>query len=451
MSNQLWRRIGAFVLPMLTGNVLQLLAGTATAGMLGRLIGTHALASNGVVYPMMLICYSFAAGLTGGATILVANARGGHDDNRAKRVTLEALGLSTALGALFAAIGVFFGKPILHALGTPEVIFTQTLWYVRIVAASMIVFLPYMMYGALLRGLGDSKTPFYMLVVVTIASIAMTPLLILGIGAPRLGVLGAPLAPLIAIAVVTLAGVVAVPRMHPEFRLPKGGLRAIIPSRQTTHDILAIGVPIAGQYIAVSISELVLLSIINTSGASAVAVYAALNQIVAYVMTPMTMIGIAASAFAAKELGAGRLSEIPAIGRTAVGMTLALTGTMTIAVYVFCKPLLGLFLSDPAALHLAQQATYATLWSIPVLAVGTIATSLARSEKHAFGPMVANAIGVLLVLIPCAKVLVARHGIIGVWQAYPIAYVCIAIMEVAYFSYAWHRMRTYAQPQAAAV
>ena len=443
----LWRRIGAFAAPMITGNVLQLLSGTATAAMLGRLIGPHALASNGVIYPITLVCYSLGTGLTGGATILVANAHGAQDETRKKRLILESLGLSAALGLLFACIGLLFGTGILHALGTPQAIFTQTLWYLRVVALSMIVFLTYMMYGALLRGLGDSKTPFHMLAVVTIISICIMPAFILGWGVPRFGVVGAQLAMLITIAAVMAGGMLLIPRLHPEFRLTAAGLRALIPSGRTAYDVLALGLPIAGQYIAVSVSELVVLSIVNTGGATAVAVYAAMNQVVAYVMTPMSMLGIATSAFAAKELGAGRSREIPNIGVTAGTMTLLLTGAMTVIVYAFNRPLLSLFLASPEALDLARQATFAMLWSVPVLGIGMIATSLARSEKRAVGPMIANAAGVLLILLPLAKFLVARHGIIGVWQAYPIAYLAIAMMEVLYFLYVWPRIRASSQAQ----
>lgn len=442
----LWRRLGAFVAPMITGNVLQLLTGTATAAMLGRLIDAHALASSGVIYPITLICYSLATGLTSGATILVSNAQGAQDQERVHGLTMEALALSAALGALFAAIGVGFCAPILHALGTPSAIFAQTAWYLRIVAVSMIVFLPYMMYGALLRGLGDSKTPFTMLVAITIASIALMPPLILGTGLPRLGVLGAPLASLIVISLVMLAAMLLTPGIHPELRV---SFRSALPTIQTAREMLALGLPIACQYTAVSVSELVVLSIITTGGATALAVYAAMNQIVAYVMTPMTMIGIATSAFAAKELGAGRPGEIPAIGRTSMVIMLALTGAMAAFVYLFAKPILGLFLSTHDALDLAQRATFVMLWSVPVLGIGTIATSLSRSEKLAVGPMAANAIGVLLILLPCAKMLVAHSGIIGVWEAYPIAYLAIAAMEVAYFLYAWRRIRSSALGQPA--
>lgn len=449
MGKQLWRRIGAFVAPMIAGNVLQLLTGTASAAMLGRLAGAHALASAGVLFPITMLCYSFASGLTNGATIVLAREQGAQHDDETKRLIAQALALSAVAGIVFALIGVLFGAPILRALGTPAIIFAPTLAYLRIVSVSMIVIVPYMMYGALLDGLGDSKTPLAMLSVSTLLTVACMPALILGISPlPRLGVLGAPAGALIAFAFVTLGAAFIVPRIHAAFRLPAAGFRALVPNAGTARELLQLGTPIALQYIAVSASQLVVLSIIAGAGALPVAVYAAVNQIIDYVTTPISMVAIAASAFAAKALGAGELHEVPAIARTTIIMMLLLTGGMTLLAYVFARPLLGLFLSVPAAAELGRQALFVLLWSIPVLGIGAIATAIVRSEQHAFGPMLANAAGIWLILLPCARVLVAHNGIIGVWQAYPIAYVAIAVMEVGYFALTWRRLQTRLQPRA---
>lgn len=433
---------------MIAGNVLQLVSGTASGAMLGRLVGANALASAGVLFPITMLCYSLTSGLTNGATILLAKDSGAHDDDAAKCFIAQALGLSAALGVLFALAGVLFGAPILHALGTPAVIFAQTLSYLRIVAISMIAFVPYLMYGALLDGLGDSKTPFLMLAVSTLLTLALMPALILGAPPlPRMGVLGAPLGAFAAFGFVTLGAAFIVPRIHSAFRLPAAGPRAFIASRRTAWEILRLGTPIAAQYVAVSASQLAVLSMIARAGALPVAAYAAVNQVVDYVTTPISMIGVAASAFAAKALGARQPQSIPAIARTTIAMMLLLSGSMTLLIYVFARPLLGLFVTAPAALSLAHQATIIVLWSVPLLGIGALATAIVRSEQHAVGPMLANAAGVWLILVPCAHVLSAHHGVIGVWEAYPIAYVAIAAMEVAYFALTWRRLQIALQPQ----
>lgn len=449
MGNLLWRRMGAFVAPMIAGNVLQLLSGTASAAMLGRLAGANALASAGVLFPLTMLCYSFATGLTNGATIVLASEEGGKNADETQRLIVEALMLAVAGGIVFALAGLFLGARILQALGTPAIIFTQTLSYLRIVAVSMAVILPYMMYAALLDGLGDSNTPFFMLLVSTLLTLAAMPALIIGVAPlPHLGVLGAPAGALAAFTLVTLGTAFIVPRIHQEFHLPASGLRTLLPSIGTARKILRLGMPIALQYVAVSASQLVLLSIITAAGALPVAVYAAVNQVIDYVTTPISMISTAASAFAAKAIGARNLQEVPAITRTAILMMLLLTASMTLLAYAFAQPLLGLFLSVPAAAALAREALFALLWSVPVLGIGAIATAIVRSEQHAAGPMIANAVGVWLILLPCAKLLTAHHGIIGVWQAYPIAYLAIASMEVGYFALIWRRLQGRLQPHA---
>ncbi len=442
-TRSLYAQITAYVTPMIAGNVLQLITGTATAAMLGRLLGADALAASGVIYPISLLVYAFFTGLTTGATILVARAQGAGDLEKTKRLTVEALSLSVLAGALCTLIGLALAVPILHALGTPQNIFGQTVQYLQIVMGSMLVFLPYMMYGALLRGVGDSKTPFYMLIASTTATVLLMPLLIRGLGfVPALGTAGAPAAALIAIGSVTIVVALVLHRYNIFFQVPTLQFRALIPSAATVRDAVTIGVPIGLQYIAVSISELLLLSIVAGQGADAVAVYAAMNQIVAYVMTPMGMMGVAASALAAKEFGAGRAADVPPIFRATTVLTLVLTGELTAVVYLFPNAILGMFLSGPHAMDLAHRAIFVMMWSLPVLGIGSIATSVARADGFAVGPMLANIFGVWLVLLPCAKLFVSHSGAIGVWQAYPAAYVAIAVMECGYLWYCWRQIGT---------
>jgi Na+-driven multidrug efflux pump len=271
------------------------------------------------------------------------------------------------------------------------------------------------MYGALLEGAGDSKTPFFMLLATTAIFLPLLAFFV-----PRYGAAGVPLASLCSALAVTLA-VAALVHVRP---------RLAMPTREMMHAMLKLDLPIGMQSVGVMLAEMALLSILNGYGGHAAAAYGIVNQIVLFVMAPICVMATAVSVFAGQALGGGSTSNALRALRSCLTINLALTIPITILAYVFVDPLTRAFTGDPQTLALAREAVFAMLWSVPVLGIGGVVSGLMDATGDAFWPMATTLAGVWFVLVPCAHAFSAHDGPIGVWQAYPVAYAGIAFVQV---------------------
>jgi putative MATE family efflux protein len=400
---------------MLGSQVIQLAAGSAATAVLGRLNGAHALAA--AVAPIALsgLCGALFSGFTTGAMILLSRARGADDKAAANRIVAESLGLALILGVLFAAAILGLDARIMHAMNVAPSLMPAAVAYTQVVAIALPVSFLYTMYAALLEGAGDSKTPLYMLIAVTALFLPLLTLLV-----PHFGATGVPLASLFSAFAVTLA-VAAFVHVRPRFALPR---------RAMLHAMLKLDLPIGVQYVAVMLSDMALISIVNDYGPHASAAYGVVNQIVTFVMAPISIFATAVSVFAGQALGAGSVPQALRALRTCLILDLALTVAITVLSYVFAAPLTRAFTADPQVLALARDALFAMLWSVPVLGIGGVVCGLLDATGDAFWPMATTVAGVWLVLVPCAHAFSAHDGAIGVWRAYPVAYAIIAFVQV---------------------
>jgi len=115
--------------------------------------------------------------------------------------------------------------------------------------------------------------------------------------------------------------------------------------------------------IVMSLAELVLLGVVNGFGSNATAVYGAVNQVLSYTQFPALSISITVSIFGTQAIGAGHTARLGAIVRTGLLMNLVLTGTLVALAYLFARPIMGLFITDPAVLNLAPRLLHIVLWS----------------------------------------------------------------------------------------
>jgi putative MATE family efflux protein len=408
-------RILRYIAPLLGSQAVQLGAGSAATAVLGRSGGALGLAA--AVAPIALsgLCGALFSGFTAGAMVLLARAKRSGDKYAEKRVIAEGLGIAVILGVLFAAAILALDARIMHAMNVDPALMPLATAYTRVVAMALPVSFVYAMYGALLEGDGDSKTPFLMLVVS-----AAIFLVLLAAFVPRYGAIGVPVASLCASLTVALA-VVSLGRVRP---------RLAVPARETMQAMLRIDLPIAVQYTGVMLADMALISIVNGYGAQAAAAYGVVNQIVLFVMAPISLFATAVSVFAGQALSAGRTSRALRALRSSLAMNLALTIAITVLGYVFVAPVTRAFTADPQTLALAREAIFAMLWSVPVLGIGGVVCGLMDAMGDGFWPMVTSLAGVWFVLVPCAHAFSSHDGAIGVWQAYPVAYAAIAFVQV---------------------
>jgi putative MATE family efflux protein len=298
-----WKVFLMFLVPMMLANILQSLSGTINNIYLGNMIGVQALAAASSFFPVMFFLMSFVMGLGSGSSVLIGQAWGAKQPERVRAVAGTTLTVGLLGGLIIALFGGTFAHLVLEKLNTPPDIMVEATHYARICLFAMPGFFAFLLLTSIMRGVGDTITPLFALIVSTIVGLVVTPSLINGwMGLPKLGVASA------AVGFVTSF---AVSLVWLGFYLRIKG-HALAPNRDLMKhmridgvilkQVLRIGIPTAMQMVVMSLAEIVLLRFVNGFGSDATAAYGVGNQVLGYVQFPAMSIAIAASILGAQAI-----------------------------------------------------------------------------------------------------------------------------------------------------
>ena len=437
-SRPMWRLFTIFLIPLIFSNALQSASQTISSIFLGRLIGVHALAAVSAIFPVIFLLISFMIGLASGSTVLIGQAYGAGQMHTMKRVAGTTLSVSFALGVFFSIFGQFWAGPLLRLVGTPADILHDATVYSQIIFLWLPAFFPYLAYTTFLRGTGDSKTPFYFLIVSTVLSAIFTPAFILGwAGLPRIGVAGAAIAGYIANAVAFIAFLILLEVRKNPLRFDMEMLRDMAVDWRLLGKIVRIGVPAGLQTIMVALAEIAVISFVNRFGSDATAAYGAVNQIIGYVQFPAISIGITASIFGAQSIGAHRQDKLNAVIRSGVMLNYIIGGVIITICYIFAYQILGWFLTAARPLEIAHGLLMITLWSYLLFGNSAVLGGVMRSSGTVLWPTAISIFAIWGVEVPAAYFLMHRFGIDGVWMGYPIAYAVSLALVFTYYTVTW--------------
>ncbi len=422
----LWRTYLALLLPMLLTNALQLAAGTLDNIYLGHLLGTQAVAAAAAFFPVFFLLLALVMGLATGAMVLIGQAWGAGRPQQARAVAGSAVALILLLSVLVMAVGGGFAPELLVALGTPAPILGESIVYARVLLLAAPVFFLLWLATAVSRAVGDAKTPLHALLLATVVGLLCTPLLILGwAGLPRLGAasaaVSAALASLLALAWLMWRWQRMGHPLAPGHEL----LRSIRFDGALIRPMLRIGVPSSLQMLSLAVAEIVLLGWINRHGYTATAAYGAVNQLMSWVQLPAMSLGITATILAAHAMGAGRTARLPAIARTGVLLGLAILSGVVVLVVALAPWLTGLILAATDVRELATQQLRTVVWGVLAMGGSAVLVGVMRGGGTVLLPALLGMAAVLLLELPLAMWLQSRHGLAGLWWAWPLGLLAI--------------------------
>jgi len=429
------RTLLLFALPVLGSNVLQSLNGSINALWVGRFLGETALAATSNANLVLFLILGTMFGIGMAATIMVGQAFGARDPDRAKRVVGTSATFFAAVSVLLAVAGYALTDEILAALGTPPDAMPLAVGYLRVifVAVPFVNFLGFLM--TVLRGAGDSRTPFYFMGFAVALDILLNPLLILGTGPlPRLGIVGAATATLLSQLVATAAFLVLLyARRHP-LRLTGPELGYLRPDPAILRQVIGKGVPMGLQMIVISASAIILMGLVNAYGSRTAAAYGVAAQLWTYVQMPALAIGAAVSSMAAQNVGAGRWDRIGRITGAGIGFNLLLTGALVALLYAADRVLLGWFLpTDPAALELAVHINALGVWSFLLFGITIVLFGTMRATGAVVPPLLILAASLLGVRVAFAYGLRDALGADAIWWSFSAASATSLLLAGLYY------------------
>lgn len=333
------RLLLVFALPLMLGNLFQQLYTMVDTIIVGQGVGINALASLGASDWLNWMFIGFVTGITQGFSIIFAQFYGASDAKSLRSSIGNALVLTALAAIFFTVVGQLAIVPVLKLLETPADIFAGSESYLRIMLGGVAVSLMYNFEAALLRALGDSRTPLMAMITAALTNVALDLLFVLVF---KWGIAGAASATIIAQGVSVVYCFSAIRRID-MIRINRQdiGIHAAMSKR-----LLIVGLPIVFQNTMISIGGMILQSVVNSYGFLFVAGYTAANKLYGLLETAAISFGFAITTYTAQNLGAGNFKRIRKGMRNAVIMAIITSVVVSVCMLIFGRTILRLFISD---------------------------------------------------------------------------------------------------------
>ena len=427
MRTMLW-----FAVPMILGDLLQQCYNIADTLIVGRFVGTDALAAVGSAFSLMTFLTSILLGLAMGSGTVFSIRFGQKDERGLKEGVLASFALLGVVTVVLN-IAVFAACDwIIRALQTPAELVEMMHAYLTVIFAGLVAIFLYNFFAALLRSLGNSTVPLAFLAVSVVLNVALDLWLVAGL---QLGVTGAAQAAVlsqyvsgIGIAAYTVIRFPELFRRDPavKLRLPRvreiAGFSALTCLQQS---IMNLGI-------------LAVQGLVNSFGTTIMAAFAAGVKIDAFAYLPVQDFGNAFSIFVSQNYGAGKTDRIRQGIRTALVTTVSFGILLSLAVWVLAAPLMGLFLDDPAAADavIAEGVRYLRIEGAFYALIGVLFLlyGLYRALGRPGMSVVLTIISLgLRVALAYALAALSGVGVVGIWWSVPIGWVLADTFGLVYF------------------
>ena len=421
-----------FTLPMLFGNLLQALYSIVDAIWVGRLIGYEAFAAVSATVPLIFLLVSAIIGLTMSTNILVGLAYGSKNMNYLRRVLSNSFISTFLICLVISLLGIIFSKPLLHLLNTPESLEPYAHIFLIITLVGMIFLFGFNWVSAILRGLGDSKTPLVLLIYSTILNILFVPVLIVGVGPiPKLGVAGAALGTVLSSFVMLIFAYVFVLRKHPLLNIHIWDFTL---DMEITKKIFLIGMPISFQIIVVSLSGILIVSLVNTFGPEVTAAYGIGIRLDQLSLFPSMAIGMSVSSMASQNLGAQRYDRVKELFYLSVAASLLLSFFFFILIYGFPGIVSSIFTREQSVIAYAVEYIRTVSFTYFMFSTIFVLQGIVRGAGDTMYMSLFTFISVVLIRYPLALIL-AKSSLKekGIWVAILVSTILGLLMNYLYY------------------
>ncbi len=336
-----------FCLPILLGNLMQQFYNMADAAIVGKFVGTGALAAVGATGSILFLVIGFVDGMCAGLCIPIARSFGADDHPLLRRCLAHAVYLAVFFAILLTAVTSLSLQWLLTAMNTPADIFADSRIYLRIIFLGIPATIFYNLTAGLLRALGNSRTPLLFLIFASCLNIVLDLVLVLAFG---LGVMGVGLATVTSQLAASLGCFFYIRKHYPMLRLCREELTF---DQKITWRMLLSGLPMALQYSITAIGSVLIQISINNLGSLLVASVTAGLKIHQIALLPINTLGAAMATWAGQNIGAGNLERVQDGVKCGMKIQLVYSIGIGLLLFFFGKAMTLLFL-DPADPTLPQ-------------------------------------------------------------------------------------------------
>mgnify|MGYP002536463014 CR=1 FL=1 len=413
--------------PLILTNVGQQLYTVADASIVGRGVGVEALAALGATDWLYWLVLWTVQAMTQGFSVLVSQTFGSNDKKGLRKAITMSVLLCAAVGILLTVAFVSSAGWLLHLLDTPENIYDGAHIYLTMMYAGTLITMAYNMAAAILRALGDGKSPLIAMFTAGCLNIVLD---LLFIGAFHWGVWSAAVATTISQAVSMILCMIHLMKKGTIYQVE---LKKLHIDREMLGQIIRYGLPSGVQNSVIGFANVIVQSNINSFGKVAMAAYGAYSKLEGFAFLPVTSFTMALTTFVGQNLGAGLHDRAKKGSRFGIIASVVIAEIIGVTMYLLAPQLVALFSPTPEVVELGTRQMRTTALFFCLLAYSHAIASICRGAGKAFVPMVIMLLFWCVVRIAYITIVMGIvHEIQYIYMAYPITW---SLSSIVYFLY----------------
>ena len=424
-----------FALPLMLGNVFQMLYNTVDSIIVGNFVSKQALAAIGSTTVIVNMLVFFFAGFAVGAGVVIGQNFGAKNLDRLHDAVHTTMAATFVLSLLLTAMGVATVRPMLMLMRTPEDVFADAALYLRIYIGGISGLLIYNMGSGILRAVGDSTRPLYFLILTSVLNIALDLFFVLVL---NMGIAGAAIATIMSQFVSAILTLLLLTRTKDIYRLEWKELRIDWPILKK---IFAVGMPAALQSVITSFSNIFVQGYINVFGSDVMAGWASYNKLDHFILLPMQSMAMASTTFVSQNTGAGDEQRSHRGTITAILMTCSVTGAIAAVLAIWAPGAVRLFSPDAEVIRWGAMFIRVNVFFLLFNCVNHVLAGALRGRGDSRGPMI-----IMLstfVVLRQIYLYVVTHFVANtpalVGFGYPVGWMSCCFIEVIYARIRLHR------------
>ena len=428
LEGPIWKGLISFALPIMLGNLFQVLYNTVDTLIVGNFIGKEALAAVASSGNLIHLLVGLLQGTAMGAGILIAKNYGAGDREKLQLAVHTGLAFSLVGGLVLSAVGMVLAPVILRWMGTPEDVLPNSIAYFRTYFAGVWTQFLYNMCTGVLRNVGDSRRPLYYLILSSVLNVALD---LLFVAVFHWGVASAALATVISQFVSALMCLWQLTHTNEVCRVDLRQLKIHLP---TLKQVIHFGLPSGIQHSVTSLANVVVQSNINAFGSNAMAGCGSYSKIEGFAFLPVTCFSMGLATFVGQNLGARQYDRVKKGVRFALPWAMLMAECIGLIIWVGAPWLIAMFNADPDVVaYGVRQARVVSLF-YPLLTLSHCMAGVMRGAGKSTVPMMVM-MGVWCVfrVIYITVMVYLIPNITVVFTAYPVTWTISSIIFLIYY------------------
>ena len=425
----IWKQLLLFFFPIVFGTFFQQIYNTADTIVVGRFVGKQALAAvGGSASQISNLIVGFFVGLSSGAAVVISQFYGAKDKKNVSKALHTAFAFSIAAGIFLTVAGILLTRPALLLMKTPTDVVEDSAIYLHTYFGGMIFNLIYNMGASILRAVGDSKRPLYVLIITCVLNIILDLLFVVVLGMGVTGVAAAT----VTSQVISALLVVGMLLKTEEIYVLK--LREIRFDQRMLSSVLRIGIPAGLESVMYNISNIVIQIFINNLGTDTVAAWGTLGKIDAIFWMVINAFAISITTFVGQNYGAGKYHRMRKSVRVCMTMSMVGATALIAVMYAFAPWIYSLFTTDSAVIGHGVHMSRFLLPSYFIYVIIGILSGALRGTGKVLVPMILTCGGVcslrILWLFTAGQM---YPGINTIMLSYPVSWSITAVLFIVYY------------------